>query len=120
MSFVDFIVNYWSSILVVILFIVVCVILVKKGYAKYVKQICFSLVCDAESAFGSGTGALKYAAVTTWLYDKLPAVCKLLFTEKQIDAFIEDAVAKMKEWLKTNDKANALITAPLIETEKSE
>ena len=105
MSFADFFVAHWSSILVVVLFIVALVVLVKKGYAKYAKQICFYLVCEAESEFGNGTGAIKYAAVTSWLYDKLPSVCKFFFTEKQIDNMIEEAVTQMKEWLSANEKA---------------
>lgn len=109
MSLVDFITAHWSSILVVILLIVVLIVLVKKGYVKYAKQICFYLVCEAEAQFGSGTGTLKYAAVTSWLYDRLPAICKFIFTEKQIDKFIEDAVVQMKDWLSANDKANNLI-----------
>ena len=105
MSFVNFLVAHWSSILVVILFIIALVILIKKGYSKYAKQICFYLVCEAEEEFGKSTGALKYAAVTSWLYDKLPAVCKFFFTEKQIDIMIEEAVAQMKEWLSANEEA---------------
>lgn len=110
MSFIDFITLHWSSILVTILFIIGLIILVKNGYTKYAKQIVFYLVCEAEAEFGSGTGTLKYAAVTSWLYDKLPAICKFFFTEKQIDTLIEDAVDEMKEWLSTNDKANDLIS----------
>lgn len=113
MSFIDFITLHWSSVLVVILFIVAMVILVKRGYNKYVKQICFYLVCEAEAQFGGGTGSLKYAAVTSWLYDRLPAVCKFFFTEKQIDKLIEDAVSKMKNWLSLNDKAKILIADSL-------
>lgn len=115
MSFVDFITLHWSSIVAVVLLIVALVILVKKGYTKYAKQIVFYLVCEAEAEFGSGTGTLKYAAVTAWLYDKLPAICKFFFTEKQIDTLIEDAVVQMKEWLESNNKAKVLITEPLSE-----
>ena len=113
MNFVDFVAQYWSSILVVLLFLVALIIMVKKGYTKYAKQICFYLVCEAEAEFGGGTGTLKYAAVTSWLYDKLPVVCKFFFTEKQIDKLIEDAVSQMKNWLVSNDKANILITQTL-------
>lgn len=113
MSFVDFVAQHWSSILIVLLFIVALIIMVKKGYTKYAKQICFYLVCEAEAKFGGGTGTLKYAAVTSWLYDKLPAVCKFFFTEKQIDKLIEDAVSLMKDWLVSDDKANTLITQTL-------
>lgn len=105
MSFVEFITLHWSSLLVVALFIVALIVLIKKGYVKYAKQIVFYLVCEAESKFGSGTGALKYAAVTTWLYEKLPAICKFFLTEKQIDTMIEEAVSQMKEWLSANEEA---------------
>lgn len=113
MSLIEFTTLHWSSILVVILFIAALVILVKKGYTKYAKQIVFYLVCEAEAEFGSGTGTLKYAAVTAWLYDKLPAICKFFFTEKQVDKLIEDAVVQMKDWLSVNEQANTLITDTL-------
>lgn len=103
MSLLDFITAHWSSLLVVLLVITTLVILIKKGYTKYAKQICFYLVCEAEKKFGSGTGALKYAAVTTWLYERLPAVCKFFFTEKQIDKMIEDSVSQMKDWLDSEE-----------------
>lgn len=110
MSFVDFVQANWSSIIVVILFILAMIVLVKKGYTKYAKQICFYLVCKAEEEFGGGTGTLKYAAVTAWLYEKLPAICKFFFTESQIDDLIETAVTEMKEWLSKNNKAKTLIS----------
>ncbi len=56
---------------------------------------------NAEKEFGAGTGILKYSAVSTWLYDKLPNLAKILLTKKQIDEIIEFAVDKMKEYLKT-------------------
>lgn len=105
----EFLAQYWDSILVVVLFIVICIVLVKKGSAKYVKQMLFYLVTQAEAEFGSGTGDLKYAAVTTWLYEKLPAILKFFFTAKQIDAMIEAAVDQMKEYLKKNTSAQAFV-----------
>lgn len=106
---IDFLTQYWDSILVVILFIVACIILVRKGSAGYVKQMLFYLVTQAEAEFGSGTGDLKYAAVTTWLYERIPAILKLFFTAKQIDAMIEAAVDQMKEYLSKNESAQAFV-----------
>ncbi len=109
MSFLEFLGMHWSSILVVAAVIVVCIVLIKKGYSKYVKEIVFYLVCEAESVYGNGTGELKYAAVTSWLYDKLPAIVKVFFSAKEIDSMIEAAVEEMKQWLSSNEEANALI-----------
>ena len=70
----------------------------------------FYLVCKAEELYGSGTGELKYAAVVTWIYEQLPPIMKLLFTTKQIDAYIEAAVLQMKEYLSKNNQAKCRIT----------
>lgn len=106
---IEFLTQYWDSILVVVLFIAICIVLVRKGSAKYVKQMLFYLVTQAEAEFGSGTGDLKYAAVTTWLYERIPAILKFFFTAKQIDAMIEAAVEQMKEYLKKNASAQAFV-----------
>lgn len=107
--FSQFIMNYWDSILVVVIFIVICIVLVKKGSSQYVKQMLFYLVTQAEAEFGSGTGDLKYAAVTTWLYERMPAILKFFFTAKQIDTMIEAAVDQMKEYLQKNASAQAFV-----------
>lgn len=106
---IDFIIGNWDSILVVILFIIGILFMIKRGATKQVNEILFYLVTEAEREFGNGTGSLKYAAVTTWLYERLPSVIKILFTSKQIDLMIEKAVKEMKDYLDTNSNAKLLI-----------
>lgn len=106
----QFIMAYWDSVLAVIAFLTLCVLLIRRGAAHYVKRMLFYLVTEAERKLGSGTGQLKYAAVTTWLYEKTPAIVKFFFTAKQIDILIEAAVQEMKEYLNSNTKAMALVT----------
>jgi hypothetical protein len=106
---INFIITNWDSVLVVILFIVACIVLARKGSAVYVKQMLFYLVTQAEAEYGAGTGNLKYAAVTTWLYERIPAILKFFFTAKQIDKMIEAAVEQMKEYLKKNTSAQAFV-----------
>lgn len=98
------------DILTVIVFVVGCVFLVRKGYESKVKEMLFYLVCKAEELYGSGTGELKYSAVVTWIYEQLPPIMKLLFTTKQIDQYIEAAVLQMKEYLSKNNQAKFRIT----------
>ena len=109
---IDFIIANWDSVLVVILFILFLFVLMKKGATNQVNEILFYLVTEAESAFGGGTGELKYAAVVAWLYEKLPTIIKILFTQKQIDLLIENAVIRMKKYLDTNENAKVLILPP--------
>lgn len=108
----EFFAKYWDSILVVVLFVLACIILIRRGATAYVKQMLFYLVITAESMYGGGTGDLKYAAVTTWLYEHMPVVLKIFFTAKQVDILIEAAVAKMKEYLSSNTYAQALVSTP--------
>lgn len=105
----EFIIKYWDSVLVVVLFILFLLVLIKRGAIKQVNEMLFYLVTEAEREFGSGTGALKYAAVVAWLYEKLPTIIKILFTTKQIDLLIENAVIRMKKYLDTNYNARVLI-----------
>lgn len=105
----DFITTHWDSIAFAILFLLFLLLLVKKGAKKQVNKILFYLVTKAENEFGNGTGQLKYAAVTAWIYERLPSITKFLFTAKQIDKMIEDAVDRMKEYLSKNKEAKLLV-----------
>lgn len=98
------------DILIVIVFVVGCVFLVRRGYESKVKEMLLYLVCKAEELYGSGTGELKYSAVVTWVYEKLPPIMRLLFTTKQIDQYIEAAVLQMKEYLSQNNQAKSRLT----------
>jgi len=100
---------YWDSILFIAIVVIGLMVLVKRGYSYYAKQILFYLVTKAEAEFGGGTGQLKYAAVTTWLYEKLPAIAKFILTTKTIDALIEEAVQQMKKYLTSNEQARVLV-----------
>lgn len=112
----EFFASHWDSLLAVLAFVALCVILCRRGATPYVKQMLFYLVTEAERHFGGGTGELKYAAVTTWIYEKLPAVVRFFFTAKQIDKLIEDAVNEMQDYLSKNGKAAALVSTNLLNT----
>jgi hypothetical protein len=99
----------WDSVLLVIVFVVGMLVMLKMGYIKQVRHILFYLVTEAEATFGAGTGTLKYAAVTTWLYEKLPTVAKVVLTAAKVDELIEDAVTRMKVYLEENPHAQELI-----------
>lgn len=103
MDILNFLLANWDSILVVAGFIVVVVVLIKRGETKILKNILFKLVTQAEKEFGSGTGALKYAAVSDWIYQRMPAILKFLFTEKDIDNMIEAVLAEAKKQWGTNE-----------------
>ena len=98
------------DILTVILFVLLCIFLLRKGYENKVKEMLFYLVCKAEELYGNGTGELKYSAVVTWIYEKLPPIMRLLFTTKQIDTYIEEAVVRMKDYLSKNYQAYKIIS----------
>ena len=96
---IEFVQANLASIIVVVITIIGLLVLYKLGKKDTVKKIVLALVVQAEKTLGSGTGELKYAMVIDALYNKLPSILRFLFTKKEIDMFIEEAVIKMKEVL---------------------
>lgn len=103
MDILNFLLANWDSILVVVGFIVVVVVLIKRGETKILKNILFRLVTQAEKELGSGTGTLKYATVSDWIYQRMPAILKFLFTAKDIDNMIEAALTEAKKQWGANE-----------------
>lgn len=106
MAILNFLVANWDSVLVVIGFIVLLVVLIKRGETKILNNILYRLVTQAEREFGAGTGELKYAAVSDWIYERMPAILKFLFTSKDIDKMIEAALEAAKEKWEKNENLN--------------
>lgn len=117
MNIFQFLTANWDSVLVVIGFIVILVVLIKRGETKILKQILFNLVTQAEKQFGSGTGELKFAAVADWIYQRIPAILKLLFTENDIARMIETVLEEAKKAWGTNENIKTYIeTPPVVES----
>lgn len=96
---IEFIQSNLPSIITILVIIVGLTLLYKAGKKDLVKNIVLALVVQAEKGLGSGTGELKYAMVINNLYDKLPFILRFLYSKKEIDAFIEQSVQKLKEIL---------------------
>lgn len=115
MNILAFLAANWDSVLVVLLFLAVVVVLIKRGETKILNKILFNLVTQAEKQFGGGTGSLKLAAVSDWIYQRIPAVLKLLFTQKDIESMIEAALVEAKKAWGANENLQGYIDAPTVE-----
>ena len=116
MNVLTFIAKNWDSVLVIVAFLALVVVLIKRGETKILKQILFNLVTQAEKQFGSGTGSLKYAAVADWIYQRIPAVLKLLFTSSDIEKMIEAALEEAKKAWGANENLKGYIETPSVES----
>ena len=116
MNVLTFLAKNWDSVLVVVAFLAVVVVLIKRGETKILKQILFNLVTQAEKQFGSDTGSLKYAAVADWIYQRIPAVLKLLFTSSDIEKMIEAALEEAKKAWGANENLKGYIDTPSVES----
>lgn len=116
MNVLAFLAANWDSVLVVVAFLALVVVLIKRGETKILKQILFNLVTQAEKQFGSGTGSLKYAAVADWIYQRIPAVLKLLFTSNDIEKMIEDVLEEAKKAWGANENLKGYIETPSVES----
>lgn len=114
MNILTFLAKNWDSVLVVVAFLALVVALIKRGETKILKQILFNLVTQAEKQFGSGTGSLKYAAVADWIYQRIPAVLKLLFTSSDIEKMIEAALEEAKKAWGANENLKGYIETPSV------
>ena len=115
MSIIQFMAANWDSVLVVLTFLVFAVVLIKHGQTKILKKILFNLVTQAEKQFGGGTGSMKFAAVADWIYQRIPAVMKLLFTEQDIADMIEAVLEEAKKAWGTNENIKGYIETPTVE-----
>lgn len=116
MNVLTFLAKNWDSVLVVVAFLALVVVLIKRSETKILKQILFNLVTQAEKQFGSGTGSLKYAAVADWIYQRIPAVLKLLFTSSDIEKMIEAALEEAKKAWGANENLKGYIDTPSVES----
>ena len=116
MNVLTFLAKNWDSVLVIVAFLAVVVVLIKRDETKILKQILFNLVTQAEKQFGSGTGSLKYAAVADWIYQRIPAVLKLLFTSSDIEKMIEAALEEAKKAWGANENLKGYIDTPSVES----
>lgn len=116
MNVLTFLAKNWDSVLAIVAFLAVVVVLIKRGETKILKQILFNLVTQAEKQFGSGTGSLKYAAVADWIYQRIPAVLKLLFTSSDIEKMIEAALEEAKKAWGANENLKGYIDTPSVES----
>ena len=116
MNVLTFLAKNWDNVLVVVAFLALVVVLIKRGETKILKQVLFNLVTQAEKQFGSGTGSLKYAAVADWIYQRIPAVLKLLFTSSDIEKMIEAALEEAKKAWGANENLKGYIDTPSVES----
>jgi hypothetical protein len=115
MNIIAFLAANWDSVLVVLAFLALVVVLIKRGEKKILETILYNLVTQAEKQFGSGTGSLKFAAVADWIYQRIPAVLKLLFTSKDIESMIETVLDEAKQAWAANENIKEYIEAPTVE-----
>ena len=97
MKVVEFIIAHWSDILLIIGAVASVIFAIYKKDYNIVKKQIFSLVTEAESAYGSGTGILKLSTVIAVLYPKLPVLFKTFITEKKLTEIIESVLAEAKK-----------------------
>jgi hypothetical protein len=92
-----FILAHWLDILVAVAFVGFLVYLWKRGKKDVVKRILYGLVVRAEKELGSRTGPEKKALVYSWL----PWIIKLVWSQDDIEHFIEEGVDQLKRRLRT-------------------
>lgn len=121
MKVLNFIIENWDFILLIIAAVASVVYAIFKGNKSVVMRMLYALVTDAEQAFGSGTGSLKLAAVIDLIYPKLPAIIKTFITDETLVRWVEEALAKAKEaWEKNPALLEAYAEKPTESAQNNE
>lgn len=97
MNVLNFIIENWDFILLIIAAVAAVVVAIFKGNKSVVMRMLYALVTDAEQAFGAGTGSLKLAAVIDVIYPKLPGIIKAFISDDMLERWVEEALAAAKE-----------------------
>lgn len=94
------------NMVIVLIVIISLIFLWKRGYKKQVKQILLVLVIQAEKAWGSGTGAVKFSQV----YSQLPTIITIFFSKNEIEIMINETVEYMKHYLVSNMQVQKVLS----------
>lgn len=93
-------ISNWLDVALVVMFLIMLAILIKRGKKEAVKRIVYALVVQAEKQLGSKTGTSKRAVVFAELYKRLPWVIRILFTQSDIEKMIDESLAELKKFLR--------------------
>ncbi len=115
MNVLNFIVQNWDFILLIVAAVAAIVFAIFKGNKSVVMKMLYSLVTEAEQIYGAGTGSLKLAAVIDAIYPKLPAVIKTFVSDKTIVKWVEEALEAAKDAWQKNDAIADYIKKPVEE-----
>jgi len=80
-----------------------------KRLLENLSPIALTLVTNAESLFGGGTGKLKRSYVIDELYSRIPENYKKYITEDNLDVILEDALEKAKMLWEQNINVQKII-----------
>lgn len=99
---VSFIAQYWFYILVLVVIVgLIAYIVTYKGNKKaLLARLALEAVAFSEAKYGPKTGALKLDEAITFIHEHLPAFAQKLFSETEINQFIEEALKQLKDILK--------------------
>ena len=113
MNVINFIIANWDFILLIIAAVAAVVYAIFKGNKSIVMRMLYSLVTEAEQAYGGGTGSLKLAAVIEVIYPKLPSVIKAFISDETLVRWVEEALTAAKEaWEKNPALLEAYTAKP--------
>lgn len=120
MNVINFVIEHWDIITLVIAALSAIVYAIFKGNKSVVMSMLFSLVTEAEKSFGTGTGSLKLASVINQVYPKLPTIIKTFITSETLIKWVEEALVLAKKKWEENLNLQAYIAPELPTVENTE
>lgn len=91
-----------TTIFHVLIFIIIITIYIIRYKEDVIKKAALYAVTNAEVAWGSKNGRIKFAEVYTYIKKKFPIMC-IFITETELTNIIEDALRYFKELLEEKE-----------------
>jgi hypothetical protein len=91
-----------ATIIHALIFIIIITIYIIRYKEDVIKKAALYAVTNAEIAWGSKNGRIKFAEVYTYIKKKFPIIC-IFITETELTNIIEDALRHFKELLEEKE-----------------
>lgn len=112
MALINFVLQNWDSIILILAIATVLIIFYYKGEKKIFYRILYALITEAEAQYGGKTGALKKAAVISYIYGMIPGILKIFITQTRLENWIEEVLIYAKETWALNAGIQMYIAGP--------
>lgn len=102
MKAILWIVANWSTVVFLLALLISIIQYIRVNGKNIIKSLGPDILTACEKELGGGTGVLKISKAVGLIYDKLPAMVKLVLPQSAVESLLEELLPKVKTLWGTN------------------